>query len=620
MKTEFLLNVAGHSIHLDPAPILMVFPKDDVAKKFSNGRLKQMVKATSVLRPLISEKSRRDSSDTIQYKEYPGGHIMMVGANAPSNLAMFPIRLVLSDEIDKYELSSGDEGDPIDLAEERTSTYSTNSLCIRCCSPTVKDMSRIEDSYNSSDRRKPFVPCPECGDYQLLMFGNVKWDRDEEGRHKPETAQYCCACCGVLWTERQRLEALSKVQWRQTADFACSDCGHHNKPSQWDPNKDIHNWKEKHHVMRAACEACGVGLCPNEHAGFWANKIYSPFRDLTDLVKKFLRAKQSGNVEKLKAFINTQLAETFEESGERIEDLDFLMQRREQFGAEMPDGVGIITAGVDVQNNRFEIEVVGWGLDEESWSIDYHVIPGDLATPEPWTELWDYLNKPFFRTDGRLSYISAAAIDMQGSHTQQVMNFCRTTIQRRFWPIRGMGGEGRPIPVWPKNPGKYRKGQIPFYNIGVDAGKNIVFTRLLLPDPGPGFCHFPTTRDAEYFKQLTVEKRVKKYRRGNAYYQWQNVKKERNEAFDCRVYAYAALCGLQSAGWQVNIITREERLIVGPEYEEKRQRQLGRLPQAPKMPKAQPTPPDQQKAQPKTVTKRPGGNRSSTSRSKFMSS
>jgi phage terminase large subunit GpA-like protein len=626
LKTETLLNTAGYFMHLDPCAMLMVFPKDDVAKKFSNFRLKKMIRATPVLNDLVTDQPRRDATDTAQFKEFPGGQVMMVGANAPANLAMFPIRVVLSDEIDKYEASSGEEGDPIDLAEERTSTYTTNSLCVRACSPTVKDMSRIEASYKESDMRQPFVACPHCDLRQVMRFSAVKWDRNEDGEHLPDTACYACVHCGVAWREDERLDALATVQWRQTADFVCG-CGHKNKPSTWDCNEQADRWVEVYGVMRARCESCNEGLCPNHHAGFWASKLYSPFRDLTTLVRKFLAAK--GHIEKLRAFVNTQLAETFEESGERIEDVDFLLARREQYEAELPTGVGVITAGVDVQNNRLEVELVGWGMDEESWSLAHHVIPGDLNTPEPWAELWEYLNRPLYRADGKLSYVAAAAIDMQGNHTQQVMNFDRHTINRKFWAIRGVGGEGKPIPVWPKNPGRYHKGQTPFYGIGVDAAKNMIFARLSIPDPGPGYSHFPIDRSADWFKQLTAEKRVRKKKGTQSYYIWQNPKNERNEAFDCRVYAYAALCGLQAQGWQVNIITKEQRLVVTQEYEDRRQQSLARvrgvpMPSKPP-PQAQQTQseakPAQQVAQPRTVTKaQVHRDRGRLNKSRFMDS
>lgn len=568
MKTELILNTIGYFMHLDPCPMLVVQPKEELAKKFSNVRLKQMIKSTPALKDKITESNRRHAADTTTYKEFPGGHVTIVSSRSPSNLAMLPIRLVLLDEIDKYEESSGHEGDPIDLAEERMATYSANSLSIRVCSPTIKHLSRIEESYETSDKRKPFVKCSHCGGWQIMLWPNVHWEKDEHGNHLPETAQYCCTHCGVAWTESERLKVLKDIDWRQTVDFACGKCSHENKPSTWDPN-DRHKWNEAGYAM---CEECQGSHAPNKHAGFWASKLYSPFRPLSEMAQKWIDAQ--GNVEKLKTFINTQLAETFEEAGQSIDNVEWLMSRRERYNAELPNGVGIITAGIDTQDNRLEIEVIGWGEDEESWSLDYKVIPGDPSQPEIWKQLTEYLNRPWFRADGRLSYIAAACIDMQGGHTQHVAMYCRDKIGRRIWPIRGVGGDGRPYPVWPKNPGRTSKSQVPFYNIGVDSAKNTVFSRLHITKQGPGFCHFPQDREPDWFTQLIAERRVLRYKGTQRFYRWENPKKARNEAFDCRVYGYAALVGLQELGWSVNLVTKEERLIMGADYDDRRRRSL----------------------------------------------
>ena len=568
MKTELLLNCIGYFMHLDPCPILVVQPKEEVAKKFSSVRLKQMIKSTPVLKKLIAaETGLRGSHDTVGHKEFPGGHITIVSARTPSNLAMLPIRIVLLDEIDKYEGRVGDEGDPVDLAEERMATYSANSLSIRVCSPTIKGQSRIEASYLTSDQRKPFVECPHCEHWQMMLWKNVQWNKDEEERHLPDTALYHCGECGTGWSEAERLEALNTVHYRSQADFHCALCETVQKPSSWSV-QDLHRWDN---YGRAICP-CG-GRSPNSHAGFAAaSKLYSPFRPLSEMVVKWVEAQ--GNIEKLKTFINTQLAEPFEELGERINNIDWLLARRERYQAELPNKVGIITAGADVHQDRVEIEIVGWGKEEESWSLDYLIIKGDPTTSQLWEDVDEALNKPYYREDGRLSYVAAACIDMQGGYTQQVASFCRTRMKRRIWPVRGMGGEGRPIPVWPKQPSMTQKSAVPFYNVGVDSAKNTIYARLLLNKEGDGYCHFPEERPEVWFKQLTAEKRVKRFKGTQSYYRWENPQRVRNEAFDCRVYAYAAFCGLQTLGWKVNIMVDEESLIMDAEFEEKRKQRL----------------------------------------------
>lgn len=562
LKTELILNTIGYFVDIDPCPLLVVQPKGEAAKKFSNVRLKEMINATPRLKKLFVEDSKKDSSNTQQHKEFKGGHIDIVTAGSPTDLAMLSIRVVLLDEIDKYDESSGEEGDPVDLAEERMSKYSTNSLSIRVCSPTTKDASRIEASYKSSDQRKPFVQCPHCDGWQTLKWKQVVYSKDAAGEPIPTSANYCCEHCGVAWSEYERLKVLQNtIQWRQTAEFTCDKCDHINKPDKWHPN-DSHKWKLVHHCYRAVCEECNVGMCSNEHAGFWASKFYGQFRGLESVVRLWKDVKE--NIEKLKMFVNTQLAETFTEKGEKIEDVEFLTKRCERYdeGTIPTDKIGLLTAGIDTQNNRIEIEVVGWGLDEESWSIEHKVIPGDPALPSTWKLVDDFLRKKFYYPDGRYTYIAAASIDMGGGHTQDVANYCRHRINRRIWPIRGVGGDGKPYPVWPKNPSRGGKYDVPFYNVGVDAGKNVVFNRLFTEKEGPGYCHFTDQRPAEWFKQLIAEKRVKKYKGTRKILVWENKSKARNEAFDCRVYAYAALCGLQAMGWNLNNIVTNQKLIL----------------------------------------------------------
>ncbi len=555
MKTELILNTIGYFVHMDPCPILVVQPKEELAKKFSHVRLKEMIKSTPALQKLFVKDKSRDSSNTALYKEFHGGQVVIVSAKSPGNLAMLAIRVVLLDEIDKYDESSGKEGDPIDLAEERMSKYTSNSLSIRVCSPTIANISKIERSYNSSDMRKPFVECPHCKHRQIMLWKNVVWEKNDDGTPRLETTSYCCDACGVAMSEYERLMMLKTIVWRQTAEFNCGTCQHVNKPALWNPD-DAHKWDDK---GRAVCEECHIGKCSNQHAGFWGNKIYSPFRPLSEMVKLFYETK--GNVEKLKTFVNTQLAEPFEDSGDQIKDVEWLMARRENFAAEVPDGVGIITAGIDTQNNRLEVEVVGWGLDEESWSLAHKIIPGDPKDPDTWKQLDEFLLRPWTKNDGSYSFIIASTIDMGGGHTQYVANYCRHRINRRVWPIRGVGGMGRAIPVWPMNPSR-AKYDVQFYNVGVDAAKTVVFGRLHVPSPGhPGYCHFPHDRPEDWFKQLTAEKRVTKWKGSRKIQVWENPKKARNEAFDCRVYAYAALCGLQSLRWNINSIIESGKLF-----------------------------------------------------------
>jgi len=228
------------------------------------------------------------------------------------------------------------------------------------------------------------------------------------------------------------------------------------------------------------------------------------------------------------------------------------MDRRESWGADLPSGVAVLTAGVDIQGDRIELQVIGWGRDEEAWVIDYRVIWGDPAGPRVWADLDLALHATHAQGRGRDHVpIRAVGIDTGGHHTKAVYEFCRTRLARRIWAIKGRGGPG--IPVWPRRPTRTNKGKIPLFIVGVDGVKDAVYARLKLTEPGPGFVHFPRSLDADYFRQLTAERIVTRFEKGRPIRSWQPKRDgERNEALDTFVYAQAALHGLISMGLRLN--------------------------------------------------------------------
>jgi phage terminase large subunit GpA-like protein len=365
LKTEALLNTAGYFIHGDPAPILMVQPTVEMAEAFSKDRVAPMIRDTPVLKEIFTSKSR-DSGDTILQKAFPGGRLNMTGANAPATLASRPIRIVLCDEVDRFPASAGTEGDPVSLAEKRTTTFWNRKIGL-VSTPTIKGESRIEASYEEGDQRKFFVPCPHCGVRQELTWKGVKWAKDEEGVHDPDTAHYECQAdtadpetgefgCGQPWTESQRLAAITEAGklpgggWIATKPF-------------------------------------------KGHASFRASQISSKRVPLHRIVKEFLEAKPYPD--RLKTWTNTVLAETWEDGGEKV-DPKTLYGRREDYTPDMlPAGVGMVTAAADIQDNRFEVEICGWGANEERWSIDYIVHHADPSTPDYWAALDDVLLRTF---------------------------------------------------------------------------------------------------------------------------------------------------------------------------------------------------------------------------------
>lgn len=570
LKSSLLENVIGYVAHLNPAPILLVEPKDEAIQAFAKERVGPMIRATPELRGLIGDPRTRRADDTMTFRRFPGGFLALVAAGSPTNLAMRPVKIVLLDEIDKY--SPTKEGPAVKLAEERMGTFA-DALSIRVCSPT-DETSEIAASYEESDQRRAFVPCPHCGGFQVLdFFRHVHWEKDGDGVHRPETAAIHCEACGVEWSEAERLAALRLVRWAQTRPFRC--CGRRHDPlsdfrraaedDAADPWGSVWRWEEQHQVGRAVCRECGRAAVPNRHAGFHASKLYSPHpRDrLSEVVRKFLETKD--DPETRQTFFNTQLGLPYHGQSAKDVKPDALMARREVWPAEIPDGVALLTCGVDWQGDRCEVEVVGWGRDEESWSIAYEVFTDDPARPEVWERLDELLKRRWLRADGRAFVVEGACVD-SGHHTQAVYEFCRARAGRRVWAIKGDSARlGKRTPVWPAwKPSTKWRDQFKPVMLGTAAAKDRIRERLALADPGPGYMHFPHDRDSVWFDQLTAEKLVLKTKGGRAYRVWAQPRGRANEAIDCRVYAYAALCGLLSLGMKLNAIAGEVGARPGP--------------------------------------------------------
>ena len=270
----------------------------------------------------------------------------------------------------------------------------------------------------------------------------------------------------------------------------------------------------------------------NGVAGFWLNALYSPWSVLSDAVEEFLAARKDPM--RLKTFVNTFLGETWEDQGEGVDD--YAVSKRKEDYEPVPEDVVLITAGVDVQDDRLEVEVVGWGAGEESWQIDYKVIYGDPSSPRIWSQLDEVILAKYEHPSGEDLIIRATCIDSGGHHTRAVYNYAKTRAGHRVFAIKGVGGEGKPIVG---RPSKNNVGKVPLYPVGVDTAKELHYARLKIDEAGPGYCHFRSERDDEYFKQLTAEKMVMKYHKGYAKRTWIKTR-TRNEALDVRVYAIAA--------------------------------------------------------------------------------
>jgi phage terminase large subunit GpA-like protein len=486
--TEFLNNVLGYFIHIDPSPIMYLAENELKANAWMKECFAPMVRDTPVLRELVADPKERDSSSTINIKTFPGGNIVTAWATSPATLSSRPRRIILADECDAFTPTK--EGDPLKLAEARTKTFTNTKKILYCSSPRDKETSSIEPLYEMSDKRKYFVPCPDCGEFQFLKWANVRWDENDA-----ENAFYVCDICGIIIDNSEKQEMLLLGEWRAEM-----------------PTKNI--------------------------AGFWINELYSPFTAWGEMAVDFLASKPFP--EQLKVFINTRLAQTWESDGEKVDYAD-LTFRQEEYDAEIPGGVKVLTAGVDVQDDRLEIEVIGWGDDYESWSIDYKVIYGNPAQNDIWADLKTYLMRDFVCAENKVLKVKAACVDSGGHHTNEVYDFCKANAGRRFFAIKGANVAGRPVVGRPTFAGKQK---VRLFLIGTEAAKDTIFANLKLDEAGPGYCHFPAndTYSDAYFKMLCAEKKITKFVGGKSKQIWVKVTANaRNEALDCRVYGYAAV-------------------------------------------------------------------------------
>ncbi len=489
--TEIINNIVGYFVDQDPAPLLVLQPTLDMARAWSTDRLAPMLRDSPRLQGRVKDPRTRDSGNTILHKLFDGGHLTIVGANSAAGLAMRPIRVVLCDEVDRYPPSAGTEGDPVTLAFRRTATFWNRKLFLGS-TPTVKGFSRIEQAYLESDQRTYHVPCPHCGLAQPLVWSQLKWETD-----RPETAAYLCLGCGVLVEDAAKTDMLERGVWVAAEPGRTS-------------------------------------------AGFHLNGLYSPWARWAELAREFLEVRPIP--ERLRVFVNTVFAETWTEAGDEV-PMDALALRRERYAAEVPRDVGVLTAAVDVQGDRLELEVIGWGKSEESWRISWEQLPGDPGREEVWQALEGRLTRAYRHEGGAYLHIAACCIDSGGHHTEQVYRFVRPRQGRRVYATKGLAQPGRPLLG---RPSRANKLGVRLFPVGTDTAKDLLFARLKITQPGPGYCHFPDVFDHEFFAQLTSEKAVTRYYKGRPIRSYVK-QRPRNEVLDLEVLNLVALASLGSA-------------------------------------------------------------------------
>lgn len=528
-KTTVGGNWIGSNIDLQPGPMMIVQPTIDVAKRFSRQRLTPMIEESPALRRKVRDNRSRDDANTTLLKEYPGGFMVVAGANSAAGLRSMPIRDIFFDEIDAYPLDVDGEGDPLALAEARQSTFARRKR-LKTSTPTTKGFSRIEAAFLASDQRYYHVPCPHCGELQQLEWGadqpwGIKWQKTADGAHLPETAHYICRHHGCVIEEHHK-----------SAFLRCAELG---GQARWVPQNP--------------------GAHPRRR-GYHLSSLYSPlgFLSWRELVEEWIAAREvakQGDQSRMRAFVNTRLAETWEEAGNKIEHHE-LARRAEEFPlGTVPRGGLMLTAGADTQPDRIELRIWAWGRGEESWLVARHIVYGDPNLEEgtpgsPWDRVTEICRTPLLNTSGAQMLVEATAIDTGGHNTQAVYHYARAHTSAHVLAIKGMSTAGRAVLGKPSaidvrwNGRTYPRG-LKLWPIGTDTAKHRIYGRLRLDKPGPGYVHLPRELvSTDEFEQLTAERLATKYIKGHPRLEWIKPNGRRNEALDCAVYAYAAACWL----------------------------------------------------------------------------
>lgn len=539
-KTTVMLNCLGASIGTNPGPIMIVWPTNTVAKRNSRQRIAPLLTESPQLAEKVASNRSRDKANTTLLKEFAGGILVIAGANSAADLRSTPVRDLYLDEIDNFPLDVDGEGDPSKLAEARQTTFARKKR-LKSSTPTTKDFSRIEAAYLASDRCRYHVPCPHCGAFQPLEFGadkhhGLKWDRDADGAPVPHSVRYVCVANGCEIREHHKRAMLAAGVW--VAD----------QP----------------------------GARGGKVRGFHLNGLYSPLGWLSwrEIAREWFEAMQAvakGDVSLLRVFVNTRLAETFEEQGDRA-DQHALRKRAGDWPLRTVIVGCVMTLGVDVQRDRIEARLWSWARGMERQLVDRAVFYGDPTRPESdkgsaWSQLTEYRRTPILNTAGVQVPLLATMVDSSDGHsTQAVYVYCREHQAENVLAIKGASTAGKPIVGKPKDQEVNWRGQkiakaVKLWPIGTDTAKAEIYGRLRAVAPGPGYVHLSRHLPADEFEQLTSERIVTRYVKGRPRLEWILPPGKRNEGLDCAVYALAAAHWAGIDRWSEGDWARRERMV-----------------------------------------------------------
>lgn len=493
-NSEVGLNWVGYTMDHAPSSMLAVLPTVEVGERWSKQRLAPTIADSPRLREKVNPARSRDSGNTVSSKEFDGGILIITGANSAAGLSSMPIKKLLLDEIDRFPIEIDEEGDPLDIAEARVSNFPQHKI-YKCSSPTIESLSRINRDWKRSDQRRYFVPCPHCGEKQHLQWDHLKYSQTD-----PSDAKYGCEHCGSLVDEHYKTQMLESGEWRATF-----------------PERSV--------------------------VGFHLNALYSPIglgRNWVWLAKRYEEVKR--DPPRLKVFVNTRLGECWVDPDEKM-DWEEIKARAESYQLrDIPQGCLVLSAGVDVQKDRIEVQVLGWGRGEQCWVIDYQIIPGDPTRPEVWALLDEYIARPFVNLFGVTLRIRLTGVDT-GYLPDDCLNYTRTRSRHGVFAVKGSSTSGRQIigratkvdVTWK---GATIKGGAEHWMIGPDTAKARFFARLA-GDRKHAHAHermvrFPENLPEDYYMQLTSEVFDPHKRK------WVKRASQRNEALDTFVYAMAA--------------------------------------------------------------------------------
>jgi phage terminase large subunit GpA-like protein len=511
-KTMLALCAQGYSIDIKPTSQMMMQPSQGDLTTWLETKFNPLVESNQTLRRRIAKPRGRDGVNNQKMKSYAGGFLMFAWSGSPKTMRGRSAPFIVCDEVDGYEATK--EGHPVSLLWQRAATFGDQRFLLEISTPAMKDFSYIEKSYLAGDQRRYFVRCPDCEAHQVFQWENVRWtgrkstgidDADNDKgleTHEPETARYVCEACGSCWDDGMRIAAIRTA----TAKGA--------------------GWK-------AAKAFKG-------HASYHLTEMHSTLVRLGAVVQSYLDKLANDD---LQTFVNVSLSQTWAEKGEKL-DPESLKNRAVAFRAQVPAGGLFLTAGIDMQMDRLEVEVVAWGLGEESWSVDYQVLWGDPLNQDVWDDLTDYLAQTWQHESGAQMAIGASCLDTGGTNgcTQAAYDYAKGKTGRRLFAIKGQGGWGLPVVAAPQRRQSGQKARkVDLFMVGVDEAKLIVTRRLQTANPGPGYCHFPDDRGQDWYDQITAEKLITRYEKGFPIRKWTKGDHARNEALDCRVYALAAL-------------------------------------------------------------------------------